>query len=117
MKNSVKATLLNAFVLPGLGQLKIGRKFRGWLYIIITGICVIMLATFIVAKARLVIDGLDLSAGAPDMLQLHQQVRQHVSEEGSMLARVSLFGIVLMWIIALVDGIVTGRAMDRTRNS
>lgn len=110
MKNTVKAILLNALLLPGLGQLALGKKARGWVYISIMIVAFIMFARFIYLKVTGIVADLDLSESVPDVATISQKVSDSMASDGSPIAMICLLTMVAVWVISIIDAIITGSA-------
>ena len=97
MRPNIKAALMSAFVLPGLGQIYKGDRRKGV-------ILVIMVNFFLLAALWLVLQGvgeLVLATGSRsgiDAGRVMEQLQQH-----SPLARLLLAGFFCLWIYAVVD--------------
>ncbi len=103
MKRTVIALLLSAFVLPGLGQLYLGRKVKGVAMLLITNL-LMLLALFVLLKGLGPVIAAKLASGAiisPDevLASLHG-----VSGFGQAL----LAGFVLVWGYSVVDILKSG---------
>lgn len=98
MNKKVKAALLNAFVLPGLGQLMLGRKIRGFVCIMLVNL-IILAALFIVLKALSPAIATQIAGGAP------LSVAQISDSIGSsrFFGQGILVAFVTVWFFALVD--------------
>lgn len=113
MNKSVKATLLNALLFPGLGQLSLGKKLRGWLYISLMLVFLILLMRYITIKAKEIISGIDLSSGQLDIAAVSERVSAHLSQDASAIGTLAILGMVTIWVIAIIDGIITGNMLDQ----
>jgi hypothetical protein len=97
MRLHVKAALLSAFVLPGLGQIYKGDRRKGFLLVILVNF-------FLLAALWLVLQGvghLVLATGSSsgiDATRVLQQLQQH-----SPMARVLLASFFSVWLFAVVD--------------
>ena len=97
MRINIKAMLLSAFVLPGIGQLYKGEKVKGAILLILVNIF-LLAALFIVLKkmgsflvtARL--------SGPQEALNLLDSITKSSPEIGWLLA-----GFTLLWGVAVVD--------------
>jgi hypothetical protein len=106
----IKAALLSAFVLPGLGQLYKGDRPKGF-------VLVILVNFFMLAALWLVLQGvghLVLATGSRsgiDATRILQQLQQH-----SPLARFLLAGFFGLWLYAVVDAAIARSDKTDERN-
>jgi hypothetical protein len=97
MNRKLRALLLNAFVLPGLGQLYLGRKNTGIVLILLVNL-LLLLALFVVLKGASPLIAAHMtsgSLGSGDILAALDSVAGY--------GRAVLVAIVLVWGYALVD--------------
>lgn len=113
MKNLAKGALLNAFVLPGSGQLAQKRYLRGWVYIAGVIICVLVLFRVIFTTAQSTLTNSADGMLSSNKAELTEQVTNDLLQNGGSSASYAVVVIILIWIIALVDSIATGRSLDR----
>jgi len=97
MSRKIRALLLNAFVLPGLGQLYLGRKVAGIVIILLVNL-LLLLALFVVLKGASPLIAAQMtsgSLGSGDIIAALDSVAVY--------GRALLAAIVLIWAYALVD--------------
>jgi hypothetical protein len=97
MKINIKAMLLSALLLPGIGQLYKGEKVKGAVFLVLVNIF-LLAALFIVLKKM---GGFLLTArvaGPEEALKLLDAITQSSPEIGWLLA-----GFALLWGAAAVD--------------
>jgi len=97
MSRKVRALLLNAFVLPGLGQLYLGRKVVGIAIIMLVNL-LLLLALFVVLKGASPLIAAQMTSGtlsSGDILTALDSVAGY--------GRALLVAIVAVWGFALVD--------------
>ena len=97
MNRKVRALLLNAFVLPGLGQIYLGRKVAGIALILLVNL-LLVLALFVVLKGASPLIAEQMTAGSlksGDIISALDSVAVY--------GRALLAAIVLVWAYALVD--------------
>lgn len=111
MHRNIKAALLSALVLPGLGQLYKGEKVKG-------GIFLLLVNVFLLAALFLVMKGMGsflLTAkvsGMNEALAVLETIKQD-----SPLAGWLLTGFVLLWFASVVDAAVTKAPRDGDQSS
>lgn len=97
MSRKVRALLLNAFVLPGLGQLYLGRKVSGISLILLVNL-LLLLALFVLLKGASPLIAAQMasgSLGSSDILTALDSVAGY--------GRALLIAIALVWGYALID--------------
>ncbi|MBJ6725757.1 hypothetical protein [Geomesophilobacter sediminis] len=99
MNRKVKAIVLSAFVLPGLGQLVLGRKVKGGIMILLDNIFILG-ALFVALRAmgKLMLAG---RSSAPDPEKILQAIQQD-----SPAARWLLAGFIVVWLYGIVDAVL-----------
>lgn len=97
MKKKRIALLLNALILPGLGQLYLGRKVMGIAIVMVVNL-LLLLALFVVLKGLSPVIAAKMASGTISTGQVVAAL-ENVAGFG----RTLLSGIVLVWVFALVD--------------
>ena len=97
MKRRISAVLMSALVLPGLGQLYLGRKARGIVIILLVNL-LLLLGLFVVLKGLAPVIAAQAVPGAISPAEI-QTALQGVGGLGKGL----LAGFALLWAYALVD--------------
>jgi len=106
MHKNLKAVLLSALVLPGLGQLYKGEKLKG-------GICLILVNIFMLAALFLVMKGMGsflLTArisGTGEALKILENIKRESPLVGWLFS-----GFFLLWVAAIVDAAVAKPPRD-----
>lgn len=104
MKRSRTALLLNAFVLPGLGQLYLGRRVVGVAIIMLVNL-LLLLALFVLLKGLAPVIAARMASGAFSSRELMAAL-QGVSG----FAQALLAGFALLWVFSLVDIVKNGES-------
>jgi len=115
MYHTVKGTLLSALVLPGLGQLVLGRRRRGWVLI---GIVLATLSALVAQATGIALRALaqlEAAGGTLDTPAVTAAARDALAAGGAGTLRVLLLGLAACWLFAIVDAWRIGRALDRAR--
>jgi hypothetical protein len=97
MKLNIKAMLLSAFLLPGIGQLYKGEKVKGAVFLVLVNIF-LLAALFVVLKKM---GNFLLTArvsGPGEAMKLLDTITRNSPETGWLLA-----GFALIWGIAVID--------------
>lgn len=97
MKRKITAVLLSALVLPGLGQLYLGRRARGVAIILLVNL-LLLLTVFVLLKGLAPVIAARMTSGtitAHDVLAALQGV--------SGFSHALLAGFALLWVYSIVD--------------
>jgi hypothetical protein len=97
MKINIKAMLLSAFLLPGIGQLFKGEKIKGAVFLVLVNMFVLA-ALFLVMKKMGSFLLTARVAGPEEALKLLDTITRSSPEIGWLLA-----GFTLLWGFAVVD--------------
>jgi TM2 domain-containing membrane protein YozV len=106
MKRKRTALLLNAFVLPGLGQIYLGRRLAGVFIILLVNL-LMLLAVLVLLKGLAPIVEARMVSGVFDSRELIAALQ---SVSGRALALMS--GFALLWIVSVVDCLRNGSIDD-----
>jgi TM2 domain-containing membrane protein YozV len=104
MSRKKTALLLNALVLPGLGQLYLGRKVTGIAIILLVNL-LLLLALFVVLKGLAPVIAAQAVSGAVSSQEVYAAL-----QGASGLGKTLLAGFALLWACSLIDVI---KAPDR----
>jgi TM2 domain-containing membrane protein YozV len=97
MNRKRTALLLNAFVLPGLGQLYLGRKEIGIALIMLVNL-LLLLALFVLMKGLAPVIAAKVVSGGSSSQEVYAGL-QSVAGFGKAL----LAGLALLWVFSIVD--------------
>ena len=98
---NIKAAVLSAFVLPGLGQIVNGKKLKGFVLITVVNIFILVALAFVLRGAGELFVTMK-SGGAVDAATVLEQVRQN-SGSGPRWLLAVFFGI---WVYAAFDALL-----------
>ena len=103
MKNTTKAILFSAFVLPGTGHLILKKTCRGWFYILITiGAFALLMQKIMAVSNRIAHD--IIAGNIPlDPVKIIQIIHQSAYQEILFSASMSIKILIACWFIALID--------------
>ncbi len=97
MKVNIKAVLLSAFILPGMGQLYKGDKLKGGVILALVNIF-LLAAIFIVLKKMGKFLLTARISGPEEALMLLESITASSPEIGWL-----LFGFTMLWVVAVLD--------------
>lgn len=98
MTPKLKAVLLNVFVLPGLGQIIIGRKITGFICIMAINM-ILLAALFLLLKTLSPLISAQLAGGIPLSVP---KIAETVTAS-TYFGKAILFSFATVWLFALVD--------------
>ncbi len=103
MKQSTKALLLSALVFPGLGQLSINKKNKGWSIIVLVIIILSLIIGEVVKKAQLVVEEMQKSGAVMDSESISAAVASVSSFSDNIYLNILLILFVTLWAFAAFD--------------
>lgn len=106
MKRTVIAFLLNAFVLPGAGQLYLGRKVKGAVLVMAVNL-LLLAALFLMLKLSAPVVAAQLSGTPITPQQVLTAIQPY-----SLWAKLLLSGLLAVWGFGLVDLISTRKTSN-----
>jgi TM2 domain-containing membrane protein YozV len=104
MKVNLKAALLSAFVLPGLGQLYKGNRLKGSVLLILANIF-LLLALFLVLRGIGPLISAAMLSGADDPYRIANQIQQLRTPFVKWL--LTIFSAI--WLYAVIDAAIGGK--------
>ncbi|MDD5284752.1 MAG: hypothetical protein PHD54_02740 [Desulfuromonadaceae bacterium] len=99
MKRKITALLLSAFLLPGLGQIYLGRKALGGIIIVLINL-ILLMALFVLMKALSPVIASKVAAGA---ISISPSEVIKAIEEVSGFGKAVLAAFFLVWTFSVVD--------------
>ena len=113
MRQSLKAALFSAFVLPGSGHFLLKKHVQGALLSGVTFLCIWALLSTALEKAQ----GISLkiqSGEIPlDISRIADEVTKQTTGGGTQLADIATYLLVICWIVGIVDSFRVGRLLDK----
>ena len=97
MNRKLKAILLNALVLPGLGQLYFGRKVMGFAIVMVINL-LLLFALFICLKGLSPVIAAQMTSGAVNAAEVLKALNSVAG-----LGKGFLAAFILVWVFALFD--------------
>lgn len=109
MNQSVKAALLSALVFPGVGQIVNGHIKRGWTFVAIVAVLLVMLISKLMQQALLVLEEMQKKGAAIDINEVSRISAEVVSFSNNLFLNVTLSILIVTWLISIVDAYRVGK--------
>lgn len=110
MKKSMKAALLSGLVFPGVGQVYLGRRRRGWALIVSVILLFVYLVIHITVLAYREIAAAAAKGVAIDITALQKAV----TASSDTVTTAGLALLVLIWLAAIIDAYMAGERLENT---
>ena len=113
MRQSLKAALVSAFVLPGGGHFLLKKHIRGALLSGVTILCVGALFSIAMEKAQEI--SLKIQSGEIplDISRITEEVTRQAAGGGAQLAEIATYLLVICWLVGIVDSFRVGWLLDK----
>ncbi len=108
MKKSTKAALFSGLVFPGAGQIFLGRRRRGWAFIVAVILIFAYVVIHITMRAYREIAAAAARGDAIDM----PAIQKTVAANSDTAATVAFGLLVVIWIAAVLDAFIAGRRLE-----
>lgn len=113
MKQSIKGVLLSGLVFPGLGQVLLGVKKRGWLLVLATVFFLGAIVVTATQKALVILETLGSEGKPLDMESISEAATRASTTSGTAVFNFFLLALLFCWLFALVDAYRIGARQDR----
>lgn len=101
MSNELKALMCNALVCPGSGHLLLGKKWLGWLILLLTAISLSLLLSDVYRVANDIAN--EIMSG---MLPLDMpQILAEIHNRSSAIDSVALYLVIGVWLFGILDSL------------
>lgn len=113
MRQSLKAALFSAFVLPGSGHFLLKKHVQGALLSGVTFLCIWALLSTALEKAQEI--SLKIQSGEIplDISRITAEVTKQTTGGGTQLADIATYLLVICWLVGIVDSFRVGRLLDK----
>lgn len=108
MRRSVTAALLSGLVFPGTGQIYLGRRRRGWLFVLLALAALLYLATQLMEPVLAISDEIVNGTLAPDPAAIALRLEQR-GQSANALHTLAVLVMLLSWVVSTVDAYLLGR--------
>ena len=109
MNKSVKAALLSGLIFPGVGQISIGHKKRGWFIIGMNVIFIYLIISEIIEQAYSVIAKMQQSGAAMDIESISKTTSGMVSFSDNMFLNILFIMLIVGWFASIIDAYRLGK--------
>jgi len=113
MRQSLKAALFSAFVLPGSGHFLLKKHVQGALLSGVTFLCIWALLSTALEMAQEI--SLKIQSGEIplDISRITDEVTKQTTGGGTQLADIATYLLVICWLVGIVDSFRVGRLLDK----
>ena len=108
MNKSIKAALLSALIFPGVGQISVGHKKRGWSIIFVNCILLYMMISEIIEQASKIAEKIQESGVALDYDSMSNKTSELVAFSDNSTLNILLTLLILSWLISIIDAYILG---------
>lgn len=112
MKQSIKGVLLSGLIFPGLGQVLLGAKKRGWLIVLTAIACLVAIVVVATQTALVVLEQLGDEGKPLNTDTISEAAIRASTESGSSLFSFFLLALLLCWLFSVVDAYRIGARRD-----
>lgn len=109
MSQAVKAALLSGFIFPGVGQISISHKKRGWLIIATHLVFLSLIIQEVLLKANNVIAEMQKSGSAMDIESISNATSGMVSFSDNSYLNILLILFLFGWFVSILDAYRLGK--------
>ena len=109
MNQSVKAALLSALILPGLGQISLGYKKRGGLIIGFIAVLFFIIVNNIMKISHEVINKMQQNGLAMDVETISKMTSEQVGFSDNLFLNITLILLIVTWLASILDAYLLGK--------
>jgi len=109
MSRSLKGALLSGLILPGIGQVYLGYKKRGWSIIAVNIVILYLIISEVIQKAYSVIDEMKNSGSVMDIEQISAKAADLSGFSDNVFLNVLLMFFIIGWFVAMIDAYRLGK--------
>lgn len=113
MRQAIKAVLISGLIFPGLGQISVGEKKRGWIIAGITLASFVLLINQALQRASEIVNKLMATNQVPDIEAISKMSEQATQFSNGPLLNTLLIMIFLCWIFGTIDAYRAGNKKDK----
>ena len=109
MNKPMKAALLSALIFPGVGQISIGHKKRGWFIIFMSSILLYTMISEIMKQALSLVEKMQKSGVVLDYESISNKTSDLVSFSDNSSLNILLMLLIFGWIVSVIDAYILGK--------
>jgi len=113
MKKQTKATLLSAFVFPGVGHFILKKRIHGTVLAGTAFVSLYFLIARMIEKTLQVFEKIASGEIDSDATSITELVLNQTTGSETLLLRIATAALVISWLIGIVDSYRVGRAQDK----
>ena len=119
MKASTKGAILSGLGFPGVGQIMLGRKWEGIAFIIVTTGAILAIVYSAVQRIPLILEKLipEMERGTLTLTMIFKETHKITAMGGTALEQISLWLIIICWVLSLVHAYLVGKKMENITTS
>lgn len=109
MSQSVKAALLSALIFPGVGQITIGYKKRGWLIISFVVVLLYLIMSEAMKIAYTLIEEMQKSGTPINAEEISKATSEMVGFSDNMFLNITFTVLIITWLASIIDAYWAGK--------
>ena len=114
MKKNLKASLLSAFVYPGIGQIYNKSMVLGWSLIVIASACIYKIFNNLWIITQETLQQIELGKISSEPVAIYSHLEKNLYQSGSDNLSVLIMVLSSVWIISFVEPFLTSRSSDNS---
>lgn len=115
MKSALKGALISGLVFPGLGQIVLRRYKRGVFIVLAVFVCLTVIVVTAVRRGAAILEKIESEGGVIDMNTISEAAAQASATAGDFSFTLAVWGLILLWIFAVVDAYRLGNTRDKAQ--
>ena len=109
MNQSVKAALLSGLIFPGIGQISLGYKKRGWLFVTANIVFICLIISEVIQQAYSVVAEMQKNGTIIDADTISKASSTLVSFSDNLFLNILLLLLIAIWLVSIVDAYRLGK--------
>jgi hypothetical protein len=115
MKKSTKATLLSAFIFPGLGHIYLKKYIPGFALVGVSVLCLYYIIAKTTEHALQILEKIENSSVPLDPAAIADLASKQSTGTESLLLNIASAAILICWIIGIIDSYRIGSMRDKSK--
>ena len=109
MNQSTKAALLSALIFPGVGQISVGYKKRGWSVIGLSAVILFLIIREIMQRAYSVIAEMQKTGTVINIEEISRTTSDLVNFSDNVFLNTMLILFIMGWVVSIIDAYRLGK--------